>query len=545
MLRCWVLGMLVACAARTPAVSTTPKLAPGSSVERDISDGQTHQYEVSLAADTVMFAEIDQLGADVTLSTFGPDGGQLATFDSPTGSKGTELVRVEAAKAGTYRIDVTTFPGQTGKYRARVVEVVTRVELEAREAKERAAIDKFFADRRELVDGVVGWAKQNAIGDDLAGIDKLIGNARVIALGEADHGVREYLAYRNRLAKHLIEKQVVTAILVETGFTEATVVDDYVMGVGAASIRDVAPSLFMWAMPAAPRDNIDLIEWLRAYNAKATRKVHVYGVDVTGGRDGLYKESRRAVDAALGYLAKADAAAHAKLEPRLSPLLPSFTTAGYLELDVAKRGELRSAIEALLDAFKTQRDSVEMRRARQSAAMASVVETFLRTTVARSTKEDLADVSMDGIRDATMAANAMWALGEEGPASRVFLFAHNAHLRRAAVVAWPSKMQMFPSMGEYLSKSLRDKLVVIGFLHGDGPPTATLDGLFAKVGLPSFVVDLRTAPETVRAGFNQSWEFRLDGFRALGLKPAWSAIPARCFDALAFTATSTDAALVR
>jgi hypothetical protein len=31
----------------------------------------------------------------------------------------------------------------------------------------------------------------------------------------------------------------------------------------------------------------------------------------------------------------------------------------------------------------------------------------------------------------------------------------------------------------------------------------------------------------------------------LGLKPAWSANPVRCFDALAFTATQTPAAPVK
>jgi erythromycin esterase len=535
---------LVACAGRAPTVNA-PTLAPGSDVEREIAYGQTHQYAIALDADTVLFAEIDQLGADVALTTFGPDGTQLASIDSPTGGKGTERVRVDATQAGTYRIDVSTIPGQNGKYRARVVEIVTKQEITERDAQERALVEQFFADRQQLVDAFVAWAKQTAIRDDFAGLDKMIGDARVIALAEADHGVHEYLAYRNRLAKHLIENQIVTAILLETGFTESIAVDDYVTGASSAASRDIAPAVFMWGMPAALQDNIDLIEWLRAYNAKAKRKVRVYGVDVTGGRNGLYTESRTAVDVALAYLAKADRATHAKLEPRLTPLMLFFTTAGYLELDATRRAELRSAVEDLLAVFKTLPDSPEQRRARQSAAMAAVVETFLRLTVTRSSKEDLADVSMDGIRDATMSANVMWALSEEGPTSRVFMFAHNAHLRRGPVIAWPSKLKMFASMGEYLAKSLKDKYVAIGAVHGDGPPTATLDGLFARVGVASFIVDLRAAPETVRAGLDQSWEFRLDGFLALGLKPAWSANPVRCFDALVYSATSTQAGLVK
>lgn len=415
-------------------------------------------------------------------------------------------------------------------------------ELAEREAERRAEVERFFADRQGLVDAVVAWAKQTAIGDDLAGIDRVIGDARVIALGEADHGVHEYLAYRNRLAKHLIEHAGVTAILVESGFTEATVADDYVIGANAASSRDAAAALFSWAMPAALRDNVELVEWLRAYNAKAARKVHVYGVDLTGIREGAYVESRRAADAALAYLAQHAPAAHAALEPRLAPLLASFDATGYARLGDAQRATLTAALAELLAAFKSLPDSPGLRRARQDAAMAAIAETYFRQSRGHS-REELSDAGLDSIRGATMAANVIWALGEQGANSRVLLFAHNGHVRRGQAATWPGRRPPSTALGEYLSNSLHKRLVVIGALHGDGPPTATVDGLFARVGLPTFLVDLRDAPEPVRAGLSQSWQFRLDGFRALGLEPAWSAIPTGCFDALVYTATTSDAAL--
>jgi erythromycin esterase len=487
MLRTCVACLVVACA-RPPVQA--PRVAPGAAAERPIASRHSDADAVKLAT-----------GADVA-------------------------------------------PPRSA-YRARIVEVTSPRERAEREATQRAEVDRFFADRQALADAFAAWAKQDAIGDDLAGIERVIGDARVIALGEADHGVHEYLAYRNRLAKHLIEHAGVTAILVESGFTEAAVADDYVTGAGAASSHDAAAALFSWAMPAALRDNVELVEWLRAYNAKAARKIHIYGIDVTGGRNGLYTQSRRAVDAALAYLAQHDPSAHARLEPRLAPLLPRFDVAGYLQLDDAQRSELTSAISELLAAFKPLPDSAELRRARQHAAMAAVVETFFRQTRDRSTPKDLADAGLDGIRDAAMAANVMWALGEEADGSRVLLFAHNAHVRRGPVVTWPVKLPPSATIGEYLANSLHERLVVIGALHGDGPPTATLDGLFARVGRPSFLVDLRRAPEAVRAGLSQSWKFRLDAFRELGLEPAWSAIPTRCFDALVYTATSSEAALAR
>src|SRR5262245_19989922 len=136
-MRC-ALVVLAACAtARAPAPQA-PKLAPGANVEREISEGQTHQYAIALDADSVLLVEVDQRGADVSLSTYGPDGSQLATLDSSTGGKGTETVRVEAKQAGTYRLDVIGLAGGSGKYRARVVEIISAKELAARDAKQRA-----------------------------------------------------------------------------------------------------------------------------------------------------------------------------------------------------------------------------------------------------------------------------------------------------------------------------------------------------------------------------------------------------------------------
>src|SRR5262245_61713505 len=79
---------------------------------------------------------------------------------------------------------------------------LTAAEIAERDAKQQAEVAQFFAAQPELVEEFVAWAKHTAVRDDFAGIDTVIGNARVISIGEADHNVHEYLAYRNRLAKY-------------------------------------------------------------------------------------------------------------------------------------------------------------------------------------------------------------------------------------------------------------------------------------------------------------------------------------------------------
>src|SRR5262245_9966678 len=149
MLRSCALCVLFACA--RPAVQS-PRLDAGSDVERTIQDGERHRYSVELGAGGVLLAEVDQLGADVRITTRGPGGTVQRTYDTILSGKGTEHVRIDATKPGTYEVEVFTYPGQRGSYRARTIEIVDAKELWARDVKERAAVEKFFAAQPELVD---------------------------------------------------------------------------------------------------------------------------------------------------------------------------------------------------------------------------------------------------------------------------------------------------------------------------------------------------------------------------------------------------------
>src|SRR5688572_29544542 len=114
-------------------------------------------------------------------------------------------------------------------------------------------------------------------------LERVIGKARVVALGEAHHGGREFLILRNSVFRYLVETMGFSAIAVESDFALATSIDDYVMGQGELSDALVA-SVFSFAAPQAWRENRELLEWLRAYNARAEgrRKVRFYGLEMMG-----------------------------------------------------------------------------------------------------------------------------------------------------------------------------------------------------------------------------------------------------------------------
>jgi CHAT domain-containing protein len=56
-------------------------LIPGQPVEREIAGGETHIYQIKLAAGQFMHARLDQAAIDLTLAVVGPDGKQLLEVD--------------------------------------------------------------------------------------------------------------------------------------------------------------------------------------------------------------------------------------------------------------------------------------------------------------------------------------------------------------------------------------------------------------------------------------------------------------------------------
>jgi Erythromycin esterase len=146
----------------------------------------------------------------------------------------------------------------------------------------------------------------------------------IVALGET-HGTHELLRLRNRLFQYLVEELDFTAIAVETGVTESMLAEDFVMG-SAVDKKSAARSVFSNNRTISYVENFELIDWMRRHNASVTnaRKIHFFGLDMSGQINGDFVQSRIALDAALSYLRRVDSDLAAQFQKRLEPFLPKF-----------------------------------------------------------------------------------------------------------------------------------------------------------------------------------------------------------------------------
>jgi erythromycin esterase len=376
----------------------------------------------------------------------------------------------------------------------------------------------------------VAWADSAAIrlrtveaggaDDDLAPLCDSVGRAPIVALGEPGHGAHEPLALRNRLYSYLVEHCGFTAIVLETSFTESRAIYDFVAG-GPGEAADISRRHLTWGF-GKYQENVQLLQWMRNYNldrragrgSAAGRAIHFYGMDLSGAdHEGGFSGARVALDSVVHYAMATDAKGAPTLLAELAPVLARLSSVGYARLAESRDPALDRALD-LLDSF-LKIHAVALRRRGTSSEYEWAVHNVI---VARQLRDLLSlggssrassttllpdDYRLDDVRDAGMAANALWALHEEGKEGRVLVFAHNGHVMNSPTLGgmWSVYSKPSRTMGQNLRAALRGSLVIIGTVAADSggglpegePIENSVGGILSRLGLPLFALDLRGA----------------------------------------------------
>ena len=99
----------------------------GKPIERTLSGGDTHSYQLALTSGQYISLVVDQRGIDVVVTLFGPDRKQVAEIDSPNGIHGPEPLAAIAETSGTYRLEVRSLQKgvASGLYEVKINELRT------------------------------------------------------------------------------------------------------------------------------------------------------------------------------------------------------------------------------------------------------------------------------------------------------------------------------------------------------------------------------------------------------------------------------------
>ncbi|MFL5542378.1 MAG: erythromycin esterase family protein [Longimicrobiaceae bacterium] len=550
-------------AQEVPPAAAARALEPGPPLERTLAAGETHDYTVALAAGDFLRVVVEQRGVDLVVEVFGPDGARLMSVDSPNGDQGPEEVAFQAPAAGAYRVHVRAFSEtDAGAYTVRVAERLGAAEYASVLARERV--------RR---DSVLAWLAASAMPlrsvtagsgfEDLRPLREVLRDVRIVGLGEATHGSREFFQLKHRLLEFLVREMGFRVFAIEASRAAAeNVINPWVLG-GEGEVGPVLDSQGFWTWNT--EEVRALLEWMRAYNrgVPPERRVRFRGIDIQVNRTGEA--------AVLAYLRRVAPARVAPAETlfaiRVDLLAQTSGASGPLAASAGARlKETVRGYEELLGYLALNETRfAELTSPAELAAVLGHARTLAQYAAAYSIPGTATGESSGSAqRDRFMADNLRRLLDAEPPGTRVVLWAHNGHVQ-----AEPS--DGMPTLGTHLRRWYGNGYYALGFAFASGafqardatpnatpplvlrefrleaPQEGSVNGYFARARPGDYLVDFRRAPRPTAA---RAWLAAPGRMISIGsaFATTWpeSAIyqtvaPGRAFDGIAFIRETTRA----
>jgi erythromycin esterase-like protein/predicted phosphoribosyltransferase len=310
-------------------------------------------------------------------------------------------------------------------------------------------------------------------------LEELIGDARVVLIGESSHGTHEFYEARAAITKWLIEKKGFCAVAAEADWPDAYRVNRYVHGLGKDETADSALSGFerfpawMWRNTVVR----DFVDWLRIRNQRhesnGQRQAGFYGLD-------LYS-LHRSMEEVISYLDKIDPKAAARARARYACFDHASADDGQAYGFAAAFGAGPScenqAIDQLVDIQRNalayaHRDGLlaedELFYAQQNAQTVRNAEVYYRAMFSgRVTSWNLRDKHMAQTLEALLKHLDRH---HDVPSARIVVWAHNSHVGDARATEVWADGQL--TLGQLVRQQYGEQSRLIGFSTYSGTVTA-------------------------------------------------------------------------
>jgi erythromycin esterase-like protein/predicted phosphoribosyltransferase len=346
----------------------------------------------------------------------------------------------------------------------------------------------------------------------------LVGDARLVLIGEASHGSHDFYAARAQMTRRLIEQRGFCGVAVEADWPDAYRVNRFVRGrsedtTAEEGLRDFERfPTWMWRNTVV----MDFVGWLRERNDRVgdeARKAGFYGLD-------LYS-LRRSMEEVISYLERVDPGAAARAKERYSCFDHASGDDGQAYGFAAAFGAGEPCEqEAVAQLVELQRHAAEHAKrdgllaedeafyAERNAVVVQAAERYYRTMFG-------GQVASWNLRDQHMV-ETLEALADHlgrvrGEPAKIVVWAHNSHLGDARATEMGSRGEL--NVGQLVRERHPGQCRLIGFTTYTGTVTAaddwgdpadrkvvrpampnSVEELFHQVGSKEFLVWFDVAP---------------------------------------------------
>ena len=279
--------------------------------------------------------------------------------------------------------------------------------------------------------------------EDLEVLSSSLSSKRVVAVGEATHGTKEFFQMKHRIFEFLVQKHGFKVFAIEAGFGEMAAINEYVRN-GKGNPHKLVNRNGFWTWDT--QEVLDLVIWMRNYNIdkKEPDQISVYGFDFQG-----------AGPVAKDLLSNLEDSKF-PLSQGQREMLNIFITHGYRKLNEKEKNNLRKIFKRLrkdYEKLKRKDFSLEVKRHQLILHYFDLLGQYIKFSGKK--------FNGNYYRDRMMAKNIEWILNYEGNGSKTFIWAHNGHVGKRNYLTGRS-------MGKYLSKKFKEEYYALGLTFQKG-----------------------------------------------------------------------------
>ena len=276
----------------------------------------------------------------------------------------------------------------------------------------------------------------------VTGIDALTipEGTRIVALGEATHGNREFQQLKREVFEILVKQNGIRALVIEGDFGGCSIINEYIQG-GPGDDREMT-RLLGYRLYRTD-DMQELIRWMHDYNAAAPEedKVRLYGMDIQNctGNIRILKE----------FYALADPAQAEEISGNLDSLFGTEEDA----YEKARTDEIIAYTNALSEDLAADAETYLAASDKDRYFRACLAAESLNRYITYREKEKFSHKYRDGSMKALV--DRILAFEEEEYGSELMMACHNGHMTK-------NKSSNFTFLGKDLYEELGDAYFAIG-----------------------------------------------------------------------------------
>ena len=364
----------------------------------------------------------------------------------------------------------------------------------------------------------VTWLRQNAVPlqaarstaglDDLLALKPLIGQARIVAVGQSAYGARAFVEMQQRVVKFAVLQMGFNVIAADVDVADASAIDAYIHSGDEQPLSPYVP------VDWRSQEMFDLTAWMRDFNQHhpAAAQLRLVGIGA--------RPPWPAIQWIENYLHKVDLAEYETVASGYA-CLTRFESSpeDYAQQEPMTQVECWTQLKTIYETLQAKRD-VYVRVSDE----VQYQEALANAEAVREGEEVLA--GGEAVRHQMMAEHVRRLLAQAAPDSRVLLLAHNDFIgSRTSPYKTMGALLRDQFGGQYVSMALDAELgrftsfpspnVIPDYYAAPLPPADSYERFFELANLGAMLVPLRP---TSAASVMPAWLASPHPFRSIGEK---------------------------